>query len=280
MRNVALSIAIISLTGCSHIPDPASVHPKIEPAHILKSIRCEIGTSLLEDYPKNHWIHKSDIAYGLTLTAEENNTLSAPLSFGWPIHLGTFTLGPSAGKERFRSGESIVNMAERISETIEDVIDRPRAQVPCLHDSSVASLAYPIVGSLGLRDVVRRFVEVNGIGPTNTIKEGGFTQTLKFHLKFLGGVKPSFALKHAGGFEASGNLEMHADRKDLHELIVKIAPPVKVVVSGKKQTDQEGARPPGTIRLVPPNSQGRLLDEIRTEQHTRQLRGVLRDVLR
>lgn len=263
--------------GCSHTPDPSGADYRIEPAYIIRNVRCEIGAAILSDYPPGHWIRKSDIAYGLTIRAEENNTLSSPFNFVWPISLGTASLGPSFGRESFRAGENIVNIAEGIEEAARD-LDGPSTEWPCNQDIVLKSIRYPIIGTLGLREVVRKFVDVNNVSKVNGMKDGGFTQTLKFHLKWLGGVKPAFSIKIADGRERSGSSELKIDRKDVHELILKIAPPVKVTfVAPSKRGMQEGGP---QDQLVPPNSRARLLDDIRAQQNTERLRDVFRDLVR
>src|SRR5262245_28256074 len=125
-RSVVPALFIAGLCGCSHIPDPADV-PRVEPAHVLQNIRCEIAYVLRKNYPltkdypvdreqrkKHVWIRESNIAYGLTLRAEEKSAAQAKLGFVWPIHLGTFKLDANAGKERFRSGETVVTLAEEL----------------------------------------------------------------------------------------------------------------------------------------------------------------------
>ena len=49
--------------------------------------------------------------------------------------------------------------------------------------------------------------------------------TLKFSLKFLGGVKPSFEIKRLDGSLFSGEADLNGCRLDYHELIVGMAPP-------------------------------------------------------
>ena len=95
--------------------------PGVEPYHILQNIRCEIAGVLLNEYPKGDryyaWIREADIAYGLTLRAEEKKNASGSLTWLWPLHPGTFTLNVNAGKERERSGENGVILAEEVKES-------------------------------------------------------------------------------------------------------------------------------------------------------------------
>lgn len=276
MRFILLTIVSchIVAAGCSHIPEPAAIDPRVEPAHILRSIRCEIGKAVIQDYPKSHWVNLADIAYGLTLRAEENNAATAAGTFFWPLHLGNFTLGFSAGSERFKVGENIVNMAEGIADPVKDA-----ASELCAADEPRSPHAYPILGSLGMREVIRKFVDVNGVGHTQAIKEGGFTQTMKFHLKFLGGIKPSFAIKPLDKREISGSIDLKADRKDIHELIVKLAPRTIIIKKGKRSADGEESTAPD-IRIVGPDRRRQLLNSIEAQQDRDRLGDALRDAFR
>jgi hypothetical protein len=131
--NIACMATCAALLGCSHIPDPADV-PGVEPYQILQNIRCEIAQVLLAEYPYGspyyHWIREADIGYGLILNATEEKKASGDLTWVWPIHLGTFTLGLNAGKERTRSGASDIILAEELKATHTSAGDRLSILLP------------------------------------------------------------------------------------------------------------------------------------------------------
>ena len=271
-----------SLMGCSHVPDPADV-PGIEPYNILQNIRCEIATVLTTDYPWGHpkhkWIREADIAYGLQLFAEEERNKSGSLSMGWPIHLGTFTLGLSAGKERTRSGDNLINLAEELKGTL-TLVKAPHASETdgFLCESPPHSVAYPILGSVGMRDVIRRFVEVNSITSAGNDANGValpkgyatdvFLHTLKFHLKFKGGIKPSFKIERLDGRTLSGDADLNGSRWDKHELVIALGPPSK-----EELLERPSKRMVSRDRSI---RRGRLLDQVREKQ----LRGLFREDIR
>jgi hypothetical protein len=222
----------------------------VEPYHILQNIRCEIAGVLLDEYPEGdpyyRWIREADIAYGLTLRAEEKKNASGSLTWLWPIHPGTFTLNVNAGKERERTGENAIILAEEMKATLAMVEGRPGGRLgpheavscrPPLH-----ALAYPILGKVGMSDIIRRFVEVNSIAPTykhdSVLAQvgdsgGKFVHMLKFSLKFLGGVKPSFEIKRLDGSQFSGAADLNGSRLDYHELTIAMAPPTLDELKGK-----------------------------------------------
>lgn len=259
MRTLASLLVGLAFAGCSHIPDPADV-PRVEPYDILQNIRCEIAVVLMRDYPSGHpqhrWIREADIAYGLTLTAEEKNSNQAKLSMLWPIHLGTFSLDANAGKERLRTAENVISLAEELKAPLSLVkgplpeTDGGRlAALPCQLPQPVHTHSYPILGSVGMKDVIRRFVDINRIGSTASSnklagEEGKFIHTLKFTLKLLGGVKPSFAIERLDGRQISGEVDLSAHRQDEHQLVIAMAPPAPdeiVVTSDKRRVRRSGS---------------------------------------
>lgn len=282
-----LATMIILLGACSHIPDPADI-PQVEPFEILQNIRCEVRDVVLSEYPKHKWLHDSDIAYGLTLKAEENKTKAANLTFIWPIHLGTFTLGLDAGAVKLRSGEGKINIAEPVGKTLSH---------RCLHEEPPHTRTFPILGTVGLRDVIRRFVDLNTIART---KPEDFSHTLKFHLTLNAGAKPSFSIAEVSGRKLSGFLDLHGDRKDQHELIIKMSPPalpakapdtIKIEIVKWPESSRRTDDPPEKItiqreeKLETPSearqrNQERLLRSIEREQERQRLREDLREELR
>ena len=282
---ISTGCLLASLTsGCSHIPDPAAV-PGVEPYVILQNIRCEIAHVLARDYPKQHtqyqWVRKSDIAYGLTLRAEERNASAGKAGFLWPIHLGTFKLDASAGHERFRSGEGVVNLAEELKSTL-TLLKTEGQDRQCAFDRSIHVHSYPILGTIGMDEVIRRFVEVNSIASTaktNPEGEGKFQHLIKFKLKFLGGIKPSFAIERLDGRKLSGELDLSAHREDIHELIIGMAPPKPGEVRIVKENGRERIEtivPPGRARSL---NQRRLLESIERQQDRQRFRDDLREEL-
>ncbi|MGQ0457376.1 MAG: hypothetical protein ACT4OU_09970 [Hyphomicrobium sp.] len=212
-RIAALSISFAG-AGCSHIPTPEQI-PDVEPYAILQHIRCETRQAIETDFPTNKHLKASSIGYGLTLTADENAAQTAGLGLHWPIVYGTIDLGASAAKEKQRTHDSITNVVEAVTNTL---------SAPCDHEAGATdSWKYPIVGAVGMREIVRQFVAVNSIGQTTA--DGGFVRTLTFRLKFSGGLSPSFAFVTAVNPLVDGGLGFAAVREDKHILVVAMTPP-------------------------------------------------------
>ncbi|MBX9592562.1 MAG: hypothetical protein K2X43_25015 [Hyphomonadaceae bacterium] len=287
LRTIGSFVTALAFAGCSHIPDPADI-PRVEPYDILQTIRCEIALTLLQDYPEGDprhlWIREADIAYGLTLTAEEQTTNAGKLGLLWPIHLGTFSLDVSAGKERVRLAENVISLAEEVKAPLALVKGRlpPKGasgltHMPCAHAQPHAH-AYPILGSVGMRDIIRRFVDINKIGSTaaeNKLagQEGKFVHTLKFTLKFVGGVKPSFAIERLDGRKIGGELDLSAHRKDEHQLVVAMAPPAadELVVGPERRRVRRSGRAV---------NQQLLLNDVHQQQNILRFQNDIRTLIR
>lgn len=281
------SAIMMFLAGCAHIPDSADI-PSVEPYYILQNVRCEIKQLLIQDYPNNKMLRKSSIAYGLTLTSTETAEQSASLDLLWLITKGNISLGTTVSSDRTRKNEGITNIAEGIDDTM---------SAPCDGDPERLAWKYPITGEIGMRKVIRRYLEVNRIAPTDPGE--GFKQTLTFRLKFGGSLKPGFELVTNVDPTAKAPFSFKADREDTHELIVTMAPEqpkpdktVKVFITnlndlkqlGVETPNLKGARPAiGEPRRSPSGSsstQQRLLDSIERTQQRQRFRDDIREQLR
>lgn len=209
----AISVAILTLCqGCSHIPDPGDVEGA-EPFAILQRIRCEVREAIEQDQPGNTELLKATIGYGLRLKSEENTAQSATPGLKWPLLHGSISLGASANSETERYSEGITNVTEDVEKTL-------TADCNTLHGPLVG--LYPIVGKLGLRKIVNRYVKVNEIGATAPVQ--GFVQELKFRLKFKAGLKPSYELIPGFNPNTTGLFDFSADRQDTHVLTISMTP--------------------------------------------------------
>ena len=244
----------------------------------------------VEEFSSNQMLRKSSIAYGLTLTAEETAEQTASLDVLWTVTHGTISLGPKWGSDRSRKNETITNIAERVADS---------KTALCEGDPERLAWKYPITGEIGVREVIRRYVEVNGIAPTDA--KGGFKQTLTFRLKFGGSLKPSFEIVKNVDPTFKGPLEFKADREDKHELIITMAPEqrpppdgaVNVYITNLEDL-QDGKPLEGRKRSVPATprvdrssprggataTQQQLLDSIDRTQQRQRFREDIREELR
>lgn len=207
-----LCILLPALQGCSHIPDPGQM-PEVEPYAILRNVRCEIRDVLQEQYSTDAKLLKATIGYNLVLKGEETTKKSLGPGIKWPVLHGSISLGITAGtdSERYTQGTTI--LTEKLEKTSREKCDVKETTDPLL---------YPITGSLGLRQLIRRYVEVNRIG--QTAAKDGFIQELKFRLKFNGGLQPSYELVKGLNPTTTGLFNFSSERQDTHTLTITIVP--------------------------------------------------------
>ena len=262
MRKILLLVIGLTAlqTGCTVSPDVRDV-TQIDTLEIIRNIRCETREAVL-DYPSDHWLHSAAIAYGFTFNALEKNGLSGGLGFTFPVMpAGKWILGIDAGVSRHREGESVVDLGEILGNLNEaDCSQRP----PSAH-------GYPITGKVGLKEVIDRFVAINAL---EGVLQKKFTRSLRYELRVNGGIKPSVNVIPAKGHIRDGNLNLSAERQDVHKLLIALVPPTKTVVRtpAPKDGNQRKLAPRFAPRSAPsagPASIERALQALDAERRLR-----------
>lgn len=252
---VTLVGAPLLLAGCNASPDVRDV-TQIDTVEIIRNIRCETRNAVAS-YPPDHWIHETAIAYGFTFNALERNGLSGGLGFAFPVQpAGKWILGLDAGVARHREGESVVDMGE--------ILGNLRT-LDCSMPSAPAH-GYPITGQVGIREVVDRFVAVNAFPG---VLQKKFTRSLRYELRVNGGIRPSISVIPSAGHVRDGNLNVSAERQDVHKLLIALVAPVKstgraIVRDGRRSLQPA---PPAVVRS--PASVDRALQALDAERRLR-----------
>ena len=211
----------------------------------------------MESYPPGHWIHETAIAYGFTFNALERNGLSGGLGFAFPVQpAGKWILGLDAGVSRHREGESVVDMGE--------VLGNLRT-LDCSTPSAPAH-GYPITGQVGIREVVDRFVAVNAFPG---VLQKKFTRSLRYELRVNGGIRPSISVIPSAGNVRDGNLNITAERQDVHKLLIALVAPApsagRAITRDGRRSFSE--RAPSAVRS--PGSVDRALQALDAERRLR-----------
>lgn len=225
--------APLLLAGCNASPDVRDV-TQIDTVEIIRNIRCETRNAVAS-YPPGHWIHDTAIAYGFTFNALERNGLSGGIGFAFPVQpAGKWILGLDAGVARHREGESVVDMGE--------ILGNLRT-LDCSMPSAPAH-GYPITGQVGIREVVDRFVAVNAF---TGVLQKKFTRSLRYELRVTGGIRPSISVIPSAGHVRDANLNLSAERQDVHKLLIALVAPVKsagrAIVRDGRRSLQPGPAP-------------------------------------
>jgi len=187
---------------------------------------------------------RSTMAMQFRFDITENNVAKVDGSYTMPVHLGSLTLGYSAGADKTRRGERAVGVAS----TFEYLLDK--VQCPLPHPGSGRATFYPITGNVGISELVQQYLKITesailGLSATTAGTTKQFTDKLVFTTKVNGGVTPKLELKPTPLHKFSLNGDLSAKRDDIHEVIVDIAPPPK------KEKDGTGGSAKISIESVP-----------------------------
>ncbi len=219
------------------------------------------------------------IAMAFTFDITENNKGSSSFGFRDPLFNGLFDLKFSSGADLTRRNERKVEIGDKFETLLID----DKLQTYCLKvDYSQTTPFYPVVGSIGLYEVIDTFLRVE----QNVGLAGTLADTLEFETKIHGSSNPKITLSPLGKslqlVEAGGTVS--AERRDIHRVIVTVKPvrkkvkadPIEVsIVSlpGSPGTQQFGSpTPPGVAAPTPEDTTLRdALDAARRESAAEEL---------
>jgi hypothetical protein len=258
-------VAALALGGCSIHPLPEDVSGKSTFA-IAQSIRCEAQQALRE-YAADPKYDTGAIAYDFSFQITEDNLANAAPTFKDPfsafssLTVGVFgagnplvTSGGTAG-----TGGALQRVAIRKFALVDGFGELKRAD--CGNAVARARPLYPITGSIGLREVVRTFMLLEGTGAlqgdpsvaqTAFTKSVGTTVDFSDELRFTttlttGTLVPNLVLAPlTGQFRLVGLIGgFGADRQDIHHVVVALTLPANL---GKTAGIQAAARRgPGAV---------------------------------
>lgn len=268
------ALFIAALGGCSIHPLPNDV-TSFDTYEIVKKIRCEARYAILDEaiqllrsssatqalkertiaslrsHPEkwrdvdtrafgeevHRLVEKYDetaIVYDFTFTITEANNLSAELNLFRALSGGSDALGLKAGNNRMR--QNLRNF--RITDTFGGLLVAP---LICPELAIDPNYIYPVIGNIGLSEVIHTFVRLNedqNLTGKDELQASGvfkdkvprFADTLTFTTTVSGSVGPKVVLNPVGksfGLADAG-LVAEANRTDVHAVVVALAlPPQK-----------------------------------------------------
>jgi hypothetical protein len=241
-------VAALALAGCSIHPLPEDVTGKSTFA-IAQSIRCEAQQALLE-YAANSKYDTGAIAYDFSFTITEDNVANVAPTFKDPFSaLNSLTLGTTgASNPLFNTGgtNGTGGALQRLSIRKFVLVDGfgELKRVDCGGAVARARPLYPITGSIGLREVVRSFMLLEGTGALQSdptvpasafVKSASSTVDFSDELKFTttlttGNLVPNLVLAPlTGQFRLVGLTgAFGADRQDIHHVVVALTLPANL----------------------------------------------------
>jgi hypothetical protein len=164
----------------------------------------------------------------------ENNNATSRGMVTWPIDIGIITLGYAVGDKRIRESDRQVKLIASFGELIKLANPyRPvKRDVSSCDDVEVAEtprfpLRYPITGEIGLSEVISDYMKVTAL-KGGKFEAGSSSDSYRDKISFTttinGGINPGVNLNKRMGQLIEANLDLNADRKDVHELMIFLTP--------------------------------------------------------
>jgi hypothetical protein len=224
-------VIALMLSGCAGHPLPDDV-TRQSTLTIVKAIRCE-AQAAIRQHATPTWVYeKGAIGFVFDFEILEHNKATLGFDLQKIFPSGTFTMNVPPSADLQRQGVRRFTIVD----TFKDL-----SAADCSHAAVQASYIYPIVGSVGLDEVIRTAIGIDKLGghvEAETIQgiqnfPGGqaavFSDELTYTTKIDTGLINPMAT-FAGGApgvlkltSVTGGFEL--DRQDIHKLTVAIALP-------------------------------------------------------
>jgi hypothetical protein len=211
VRGVGAAVLVLGLFGCSSLPDQSEM-TGVDIVDIIQNVRCELKEAI-SAYPANAPINHMLIAYNFDFTSFEENVAAGGATFAIPMAHGVFKIGFDAGETKHREGERTINITEEIGNV---------RKLNCSHTARSDSLHYPVTGSVGIANVIQRYVSLHG---EKGLKVGTFTDQLVYWLQLNANVRPSVSLIPVSKHNIDASAQIGATRKDQHKIFLSISEP-------------------------------------------------------
>jgi hypothetical protein len=236
---VILPFAAFGLGACAIHPVPEDV-TGVKTTQIVHRIRCETWKAVDEAhrwFKKNHpekvqTVESVGIVYSFALAGTETNSLMASATVTKPLTHGSWSYTPSLG-------DSLMRENTRAFTVIDNYKTLKKLQY-CDAESTGPNYQYPIVGTIGIREMTFTFFsltldgnleaeEGTSVTSINTSAKGPPTMvdTISFTTTVSAGVSPTIMLTPAtaAAHLASGSLTGSVGRTDNHQVVIGLAIP-------------------------------------------------------
>ena len=271
IQRIALFGLACLMAGCSIHPLPEDV-TGVPTTEIVRKIRCEARDAVvaeLLDYLHDHgypdftedqllsiklrkwrepvksmlpYFEDGGLVLAFTLEMAETDGVSANADIIKPLTHGVFTLTPSAGDTVIRDNLRAFTTVDNFLELITLEYDQKRY---CDFTAPGPNFQYPMVGQIGLREVVHTFLSLalyNGLGKNQTdptvqtaLSRGtpAMADTLKFTTTIMAGLMGKVAFSTVGTRfqDMDATINPSVMRVDTHSVIVGLGLPVLAPVS-------------------------------------------------
>jgi hypothetical protein len=163
------------------------------------------------------------IAYDFMFNITEDNKVSAAAD---PVRLITGGIvggGLSASSELMRNNVRTFKLSDTFGELLFN--DELRCEAS---DYLPGNYIYPITGSIGLKDIIDNFIDLNEDRPLVAAASGAstFADALEFTTDLIGAAAPHLQIDPVGnrvGFNSPTGFGLTAQRKDVHKVTIGLA---------------------------------------------------------
>jgi hypothetical protein len=269
----AFALAACVLAGCAIHPLPDDV-TGVSTANIVRKIRCEardavvrkalaylqsqgyqyderslrnLDMAVVRDPRRSpikepaastlDYFSQTGIVLSFSLQQTEQNSVGLTADFVKPVTRGTFTLTPSVGDSLSRDNVR----AFTVSDNFNDLVTK-MDEAYCNFERAGPNFQYPIVGRIGVDEMVDTFVDLtlfNGLGGAATGKgPPAMADTLTFVTQVSGGLSPKVAFTPvSNNFQLlDASLTASVMRTDHHQVIVGLGLPGVPIFSRRSGT--------------------------------------------
>jgi hypothetical protein len=162
------------------------------------------------------------IAYDFMFNITEDNKVAAAADPLRAITGGVVGGGLSGSSELTRNNVRTF----KLSDTFGELLDN--RDLDCASDYLPGNYVYPITGSIGLRDIVHNFIDLNEDRPLVAAASGAsaFADALEFTTEVIGTAAPHVQIDPVGnrlGLGSPTGFTLMAQRKDIHKVTIGLA---------------------------------------------------------
>lgn len=190
--------------------------------------------TITEKFKKLNDFYSYQMAYSFRFEITETNSETGNLSYKFPVPLGTISVGLSGGDVRQREGDRNVKLVISFKD-LEDLACFGELEQPRFPRH------YPITGKIGVAEVIQQYIRLTHQQKGAFAEGGSYTDQIIFTTTLNGAVSPSFTVAPATLQQISGSGIFGPMRKDLHAVLISLAPAGKVSADADKVT---------TVRLL------------------------------
>jgi len=163
----------------------------------------------------------SQMVYNFRFNITETDALSITnLSYKFPVHLGSMTVGLAGSDTKQRESDRNVKLIIGF-EDLDELDCRGAPQ----NAGGLRAVHYPIKGTIGIAEVIDQYLKILAFKEGKFDKVAAYTDQISFTTTLTGSVNPSFTIAPTPLTQVAGSFSAGGTRKDLHVVFISLASP-------------------------------------------------------